>query len=157
MSNARAMDSRWRSPPDSERPRSPTLASKPSTLYSINRAPARGPLPSRYLLVGRVGFANTQVFRKGAIEQQRFLEHHADVVSKRANLDIAHIYSVDPDTSGLRIEGAMQQHKSGRFAGTGRADKGHRLPREGGKAQARNCWACAIVGNETSVKLYSTD
>ena len=35
FSSARAIDRRWRSPPDSERPRSPTLASNPSGLYSI--------------------------------------------------------------------------------------------------------------------------
>src|SRR4029077_8164540 len=87
-----------------------------------------------HLLVGCVGFADAQVFRNRTIEQQRFLEHHADVVSKRAKLNIAHVDSVDPDASGLRIKGAMQQHERSRLAGTGRPDKGHRLPWQDGKA-----------------------
>ena len=89
--------------------------------------------------------SDTKVLRDRAVEQQRFMKNYANVAAQDAKLDIAYIRAVDPDLSRLRVEGAMQECKGGRFAGACRADKRHGLSRERCECQTGDCGAYEVV------------
>ena len=61
-----------------------------------------------HFLVGGVRLADAQIVGERAVEQQRLLEHHADVPPQRGQLQAADVHAVDLDDAGLRIEGAVQ-------------------------------------------------
>ena len=126
---ARAIERRWRSPPDSERPRSPTGVSERvgRALDEVERLGARGGVA--HLGLGGVGLADPQIVGDRAVEQQRLLVDDADVAAERGELDVADVHAVDQDHPGLRVEGAVQQRQRGRLAGPGAADDGDGFPR----------------------------
>src|SRR5262249_21748528 len=70
-----------------------------------------------------VRLTDAQVVGNRAIEQQGFLEYHADVVAQCGQLDVADIDAVDQDFARLRIERAVEQCQRGRLAGAGAADQ----------------------------------
>ena len=76
------MASRWRSPPERSRPRSPMPASKPSGLRvdEFERLGALGGVA--HFGDGGVGLADAQILRDRAVEQQRLLKHHADIAAQ---------------------------------------------------------------------------
>ena len=65
------------------------------------------------LFIGRVRLADAQIVRDRTIEQQRFLEHHANISAQCGERQAADIHAVDPDEARLRIEGAMQKRDRG--------------------------------------------
>ena len=71
-----------------------------------------------HFFVGGVRFADAEIVGDRSVEQQRFLEHHADIPPQRRQRQPAHIHPVDLDEPRLRVEGAMQQGDRGRFTGT---------------------------------------
>ena len=110
-------------------------ASKPSGWRSMNSSACARAQASRISSIGRVRLADAQVLGDRAVEQQRFLIDHADVVAQRGELERADVHAVDLDGAGLRIEGAMQQRERGRFAGAGRADQRDRFARQHREAE----------------------
>src|SRR5439155_141482 len=80
------------------------------------------------------------------VEQQRLLEHHADVSPQRGQLQAADVHAVDLDDAGLRVEGAVQQRDRGGFAGARRADQGDGLAGERRKRNVLDRGPLAVIG-----------
>src|SRR5665213_3579608 len=85
LSKARAMASRWRSPPESRR--------------------------VAHVGVAGVRLADAQILGDRAVEQQRLLEHDADIVAQPGEREIADIDAIDFDKARLRIEHAVQERQ----------------------------------------------
>ena len=153
FSSARAIDSRCRSPPESMRPRSPAWVSNflLAALDEFERLRARR--RDAHLLFGRVRLADAQIVGDRAVEQQRFLEHHADVPPQRGQLQAADVHAVDLDDAGLRIEGAVQQRDRGRFAGAGRADQRDGLAGQRGEGKVLDRGPLAVIGKRHVVEF----
>ena len=98
------------------------------------------------LLVGCVRIADAQVLGDRAVEQQRLLIDHADIVAQRRELHGADVHAVDFDRAGLRIERAMQQRERGRLAGAGGADERDGLARQHRERKVRDGGALAVIG-----------
>ena len=86
------------------------------------------------LVVGRVGTAVGDVGADGVGEQERVLEHDADLAPQRVERHVAHVDAVDADRPRLHVVEAGEQQADRRLARAGRADEGDRLAR--GDAQA---------------------
>ena len=105
-------------------------------------------------LVGGVGLADAQVLRNRAVEQQRFLKHHADIPAQRRECHAADVHAVDLDEARLRIERAMQQRDRGGFAGTGFSDQSEGLSRQRGERDVLNGGALAVIGERDVVEFH---
>ena len=123
FNSARAIDSRWRSPPESMRPRSPTVEFSPSPWRSMNSSASARWQACKDLRIGRVRIADAQILGDRAVEQKRLLEDHADIAPETRELDVADVATVDADLAGLRIVDAVEQRHRRRFACAGRADE----------------------------------
>ena len=99
-----------------------------------------------HFLLGRVRLADAQIVGDRAVEQQRLLEHHADIPPQRRQLQAADIHAVDLDEAGLRVERAMQQRDRGRFAGAGRADQRDGLAGQRGEGEVLDRGPLAVIG-----------
>ena len=73
------METRWRWPPESFTPRSPTMVSYPFSKFSANSSTRAMRQASQDLLLGRVGPREGDVLADGAVEQERVLQHHAEL------------------------------------------------------------------------------
>ena len=96
--------------------------------------------------VAGVRLADAQILGDRAVEQQRFLKHHADIAAQARQREVADIDAVDLDRAGLRIEGAMQQRERGRFAAAGRADQSDAFAGQHGEGQIGHRGALAVIG-----------
>ncbi len=106
-----------------------------------------------HFLVGGVRLADAEVVGERAVEQQRLLEHHADVPPQRGQLQAADIHAVDLDDAGLRVEGAVQKRDRRRFAGAGRADQRDGLAGQGGKRNVLDRGPLAVIGKRDVVEF----
>ena len=88
-----------------------------------NRAPGRARSASSISSSVASGLPRGEILADRAVEQQHFLEHHADVPAQRRELHLAQVDAVDGDAAGLRIEDAMQQRQRRGLAGAGRSDQ----------------------------------
>ena len=84
-----------------------------------------------HLLVGRVGPAVADVVHDRVAEQERVLQHDADLRAQAARGDVAHVDAVDRDRARRDVVEARDQVDHGRLARAGRADDGDRLARLG--------------------------
>src|SRR5919107_776286 len=69
------------------------------------------------------------VFGYGAREQQRFLQHDADLPAQRRERQLAKVDAVEQDAASRRVVESGKGAYEGGLAGTGRADKGDTLSR----------------------------
>ena len=65
----------------------------------------------------RIGAAIGDVFPDGAAEQQRILQHEADLITQRLQGELAHVDAVELHRAGLRIEEARNQAGDRRLPG----------------------------------------
>ena len=93
--NARAMQSRWRSPPDRRTPRSPICVSYPSGKVRDEFVRVGGGCGRDDLVRRGVEAAVADVVGDRAREQQRLLRHDADVVAERLERERADVAAVD--------------------------------------------------------------
>src|SRR5450759_2605773 len=98
-----------------------------------------------HLGLGRIGSSDLQIFGDRAVEQQRLLEHHANVPAQRGELESADIDAIDLDHARLRIEGAVKQRNCRRLAGTGGADQGDRLARHRFEVEIRHSQPLPVI------------
>ena len=106
-----------------------------------------------HFLVGGVRLADAQIVGERTVEQQRLLEHHADVTPQRGQLQAADIHAVDLDDAGLRIESTVQQRDRGGFAGAGRADQRDGLAGERRKRNVLDRGPLAVIGKRDVVEF----
>src|SRR5262249_38292919 len=99
-----------------------------------------------HLRLARIRLADLKIFLDRAVEQQRFLEHHADIAAQPRQREAADIHAVDLDHARLRIEHAMQQPERGRLAGAGGADERNRLAGQRREVQVLDRRALAVIG-----------
>ncbi len=81
------------------------------------------------VVVGGVGAAVRDVGPHGVGEEERVLEHDADLVADGVEGGVAHVDAVDADAPLLHVVEAREQQAHGRLARAGRTDERHRLAR----------------------------
>jgi len=124
---ARAIDTRWRSPPERRAPPSPMTVSNPcGRLVMKSRAWAAGRRPDQFLLAA-VKIAVGDVVADGVVEEDRLLGDHRDLAPERLEGDIADVDAVDQDRPLPEVEEAGDQVGQGRLAAAARADDGQGL------------------------------
>ena len=93
LRSARAIERRWRSPPESERPRSPIDGVEAVGLAGDEFERLRALERLDHLLVGGVRAADLEVLADRAREQHRLLEHDADVAPERRQRQMSRMSS----------------------------------------------------------------
>ena len=81
------------------------------------------------LLARRVGPAEADVGGDRVGEEERVLEHHADVVAQRVEVDVANVDAVDRDAPGVHVVEAREHERDRRLARARAADERDRLAR----------------------------
>ncbi len=115
-SSARAIEISWRSPAE--------VAGSALAHHVVEAAvqPRRDPVDTdrrrgvAHLLVGRVRPREADVVGDRAREQERILQHHAQLPAVAAQLHVAHVDAVDPHGSLARVVEARDQLGHGRLA-----------------------------------------
>ena len=122
--NARASARSWRSPDDSDTPRSCTGVSSPSGSRSIEvgEADAVAPPPSTSSSVAS-GRAKAMLSRMRAGEQERLLRDDAELAAQRVDGDVAQVVAVDQHPTLGRVVEARDELGDGRLARAGRPDE----------------------------------
>ena len=120
--SARASTTRWRWPPDSLPPRSPTIV-------SVALRQRRDDVPQacraqRGFGIGRgqLRIAQRHVVAHRVVQQDRLLRHVADHAAPRAPVDARERQVVDPDFALLRPQQRRDEVDHRRLAGARRAD-----------------------------------
>ena len=81
------------------------------------------------LLVARVGAAVGDVGADAVGEQERLLEHHAQLAAQVVQAQVPQRHATEAQLAGLRVVEARQQQRRRGLAGAGRAHERERLPR----------------------------
>ena len=89
------------------------------------------------LVVGGVGFGETQVVGDRVGEQERLLRHHGEPAAKVVVGNMLHVYCADGDASFRRVGQAGHEPRDGGLAGARLADERHVLPRRDRQRQRR--------------------
>ncbi len=78
------------------------------------------------LVVLGFGLAVADIVRDRVVEEKGFLRHHADLFAQRSQLQIAHIFAVDPYRAGRDVVKARHQiHQRGFAAAAGADQRDH--------------------------------
>ena len=121
------MAMRWRSPPESVRPRSPMMVSYPSGSFWM-KSWARAALGGcDHGAVGNVRLSVGDVVAHGVVEQDGVLGDDADLPPQRGQRDVAHVVAVDQDAAAAHVEEARDQVHQRALAGAARAHDGQHL------------------------------
>ena len=92
---ARAMETRWRWPPESLTPRSPTMVSYCSGKLLGELVDAGDAAGFQDLLFGGVGAGEGDVLADGAVEEEGLLQHDAELRAVAAEADGGEVDAVD--------------------------------------------------------------
>ena len=125
--SARAMAMRWRCPPDSLVPCSPTMVSYPSGSSQMNSCAPASLAASIMASTCKAGLDQGDVVADGAVEQDVFLQDHADLAAQRCGIDHGNILSIDQHPAPVRHIETLDQLGERAFAGTGTADDADHL------------------------------
>ena len=130
----RASAMRWRWPPDSLTPRSPTWASKPrrpcqSSSPSMKSSACACAAARRISHVARLRPAVADVVADRAVQERGVLRHHRDLGAQALLGDLGDVLAVDQDAAAFEVVEAQQQIDEGRFAGARRPDQADPLAR----------------------------
>ena len=135
------MAMRWRWPPESLTPRSPTWASKPRRpcqssrrLDELERMGAGGGVA--HFRIARARPAIADVVADRAVQQRGVLGHHGDMGAQALLRHPGDVLAVDQDAARLDLVEAQQQVDQGRFAGARVADEADALARRDGEVDA---------------------
>ena len=123
------MAMRWRWPPESLTPRSPTIVAMPSRQRHDEIAAARGaaPLPTPRRPRRPAGRSGYSPYR--AVKQRDVLRHDRDGGAQALLRDARDILPVDQDAAGLHVVEALQQGEQRRLAAAGMTDQPDALAR----------------------------
>ncbi len=129
LRKARARAMRWRCPPLSVTPRSPTVGLIAVGERHDEVVRLRFARRLLDLLLRRVRRAEGDVLRQRAREQEHVLLDLGDLRAQAGQVPVAHVHAVDQDASFGRVVGAVDQLGQRRLARSRPADDGDRLPR----------------------------
>ena len=87
------------------------------------------------LCTRRVGSSEADIGGERVGEQERVLEHHADVAAQRVEADVANVDAVDRDPTGVNVIEARQHQCHRRLAGARAADEGDGLAGRDGEIE----------------------
>ena len=121
------MAMRWRWPPDSLTPRSPTMVR--SLRQGLDEVAARRDRRCQHLVVGGVRPAVADVLHDRAVKQRDVLRHDGDGLAQALLRDARDVLAVDQDAAALQIVEALQQGEQRRLAAAGMADQADALAR----------------------------
>ena len=128
--SARASTRRWRCPPESRVPSSPTSVSSPSGSDSTQSRELRTPKRLVELGVGRVGARQAAGSRGSSNRRRAPPGRRARTYAATSSCaQLSHVVAVDRDAPALRVEEAEEEIRHRRLAGAARADERHALPR----------------------------
>ncbi len=77
----------------------------------------------------RIGFGKGDVVSNGIVEQEGFFEHHTDVLTQFAYIELAQIDAVQRDAALFHVIKAQQEPNDRALARTGGTHQRNRLPR----------------------------
>ena len=122
-SSARAIEISWRSPADS-----PLPPSRHRMVEALREAPREAVQREHrrrlgHLLVGRLGAREADVVRDRPREQERILEHDAELAPVGAQVELPQVDSVDAHAAVARVVEPRDQLGQRGFAATGLADQ----------------------------------
>ena len=110
-----------------------------SSLVTLDKVERLCPLAGfENVLVGGVGIAYSEVLCDRPVEQQRFLEDHANVVAKACERHAMNVPAIDSYYARLWIVNAIEQCECSGLTGTRSTDQRERFPRLGSEAKIGN-------------------
>ena len=126
--SARANATRWRCPPESVCPRSPTTVSYPFGSSRMNRS-AEAIIAERTDLVAVDRVVERDVLAHARREQEALLEHDRGRLTELQRVCPADVDAADAHGALVRIRETHEQLDHRRLADAGRPDDRHRLTR----------------------------
>ena len=117
----------WRSPDDSDTPRSCTQRVDPFGQVRDQLVETDAVHGLHHLVVGRVGPRERDVVAHGAREEERLLRHDAELAAERLDGHVAQVEAVDAHAPRGRVVEARDELGDGRLPRAGRPDERHRL------------------------------
>ena len=122
-SSARAIEISWRSPAESPLPPSRTSCCSPSSKRRAIRSTPTALRDVCDLLVGRLGLREADVVGDRAGEEERILQHDAELAAVRAQLELAQVVAVDADRALVGVVEAADELRRRRLAAARLADE----------------------------------
>ena len=122
-SSARAIEISWRSPAERPAPPSRTTWSSPWSSRAATRSTPTAAAVALHLLVRGVRLGEADVVGDRAAEEERVLEHDAELAPVADELDVAEVGSVDAHGALVGVVEAGDQLRGRRLAAAGLADE----------------------------------
>ena len=122
-SSARAIEISWRSPADRPEPPSRTAWSRPPLTRAATRSTPTAAAAASTSASGRVGLAEADVRGDRAAEEERVLEHDAELAAVRAERDVAQVDAVDANGARVGVVEAADEPGERRLAAARLADE----------------------------------
>ena len=119
---ARAMAMRWRWPPDSVTPRSPTGVSNFCGSAAMKSAACANSAARATSASLACGPAEADIVAHRGGEHHAVLRHQRDARTQVRRIEIGKAHAVERDAAGDRIVEAQQEMKDRALAGAGRTD-----------------------------------
>ena len=135
-SSVRAIASRWRSPPDSMTPSSPTGASSPSSLRSSTSVRLTACSTSMHCWSVASGRPERQVLADGSGEHRRILFDIADLGAEVGALEPTDVDAAESHDARGRVVEPLDEREDGALARAGRADQRGALAARSGERDA---------------------
>ena len=126
LTSALAIAIRWRWPPDSENPRSPSTVAYPSGRSSMKSAAPASSAARRTVSKSASGSAKAML--AATVSWNNRVSSNTNPTDRRTSCTrtVAEVDTVERDRTRLRVVEPHQQSGDGRFAGAGTADEGDR-------------------------------
>ncbi len=122
-SRARAIEISCRSPAESPAPPSRTAWSRPPDRRAATRSTPTAAAAAATSSSRRVGLREADVRGDRAAEEERILEHDAELAAVGAELDVAQVVAVDAHRALIRVVVAADELRERRLAVPGLADE----------------------------------
>ena len=124
---ARAIAMRWRWPPESFTPRSPSDAFRPSGTCSTNSSALAISSASSHFILGRIGASVAHVVDDARREDDGILRDDGHAPAQFARIGLTRVHAVDANAPRRRIVEAQQQLENRGLARARRAHESHHL------------------------------
>ena len=121
---ARAMERRWRSPPERAAPFSPSIVPNPWGSLSMNSMQCGRPRRFRHFLISCSLAADSDVVRDRVVEKDHVLKDYGDVREPRFLGEPGDVLARAEDPAAVRLPEFRRQLGAGRLARAARPDEG---------------------------------
>ncbi len=126
---ARANETSWRSPTESDSPRGPTRVCNPAGKVSTQSVSPSSSDRGLDVVVAPAVASGADVLEHREVEQEAVLRNHADGSTAGGRIDVAEVDAVEEDPARVRVRQAGEELGERRLAAPGLSDDGHVRPR----------------------------